>query len=122
MDVFDLVATRPEPTIADRKLTAARNITEMTVQFAGGVVAQLNEMYAQVWDSPLKIAPEQVCDALGDKGASMFRRHGAFVAFIASELPQLLPLVRVPPADATITYETDADGNETGRVIISRSE
>lgn len=124
MDVFDLVINRPEPTLAERKRAAANNVTEMTVAFAAGIVQQLNEIYAQVWDSrpPLNLTPQQVCDSLDTKAASIFRRHGAFVAFVAAEVPQLLTQIRVPPSDATIIYETDEAGNENGRVTITQSE
>lgn len=121
-DVFDLLTNRPEPTLAERKAVAANNVTEMTVAFAGGIVQQLNELYSHVWESPLKLTPQQVCDSLGTNAASIFKRHGAFVGFVATQIPQLLPLLRLPPSDAKITYETDADGNETGRVLITMPE
>lgn len=121
-DIFDLVLEPPTPTLADRKKNAANNLTMMAISFAANSVNQLNAMYAHVWENPDRLTPEQVCDALGNQAASLFKRHGAFVGFVYQFLPQLASQIRLPPSDATITYETDADGNETGRVTITRSE
>lgn len=123
-DVFDDIINPPQQTQAEIKAIAASNVKQMTVSFASSAIAQRNEGFAHIWDAAklYGLTPQQVCDALGTSAASIFHRDGSFCQWVVDNIPQLASMLRLPPPDATITYETDGEGNETGHVTITMPE